>query len=110
MKENLSMLALVAAVEKYGPMTTRQLTEFIPRCESAIYRQGMLAKKEAFVSVRKIANGKVKGRHTVKFYRTEKPCEFPPDVLALMRPIRVDIKPFRDPLTAAFYGEYRRAA
>lgn len=112
MKENLTMLVIIAAIERHGPMTHTQLTEFVHRTESAISRQCMQAKKKGFLSARKIPNGKKTGRSTVKFYRTDKVLEMPEDLPALeaLRPVYADIKPFRHWQDAAFYGEYRREA
>jgi predicted transcriptional regulator len=112
MKENLTLIVIIAAIEKHGPMTTLQLTEFVHREASAISRQCMLAAKAGLLQARKIPNGKKTGRSTVKFYRTEKVFVVPKDLPALevLRPVYADIQPFRHWQDAALFGEHGRSA
>ena len=112
MKQSLTTLVIIAAIEKHGPMTTAQLTEFVHRTDSAISRHCMQATKDGFLSARKIPNGKKTGRSTIKFYRTDKVLEILESlpVLEILRPVYADIKPFRHWQDVAFYGEHGRAA
>lgn len=112
MKVNLTLVVIIAAIEKHGPMTTIQLTEFVHRECSAISRQCMQAAKAGLLQPRKIPNGKKTGRSTVKFYRTEKAFEIPKDLPALevLRPIYSDIQPFRHWQDEALFGSFARAA
>lgn len=102
---------ILAAIEHYGPMTCDQLAMHISLTTNSIYRNCVHAVEEKYLSIRRVKNGKKTGRRMLKFYRTRKQYVSPDDVPEVFIPqYRVEIVPFRDPLTAAFYGEYQREA
>ena len=119
------MIPLVLdAIEKHGPMTCEQLAQFVPLSVNAIYRNCKLAVEQKLLKMRRVKNGKATGRRLLKFYSAQSAFDrrakaeqarlakarAETEERMRERERLLNFKPFRDPLTAAFYGEYVRAA